>query len=206
MKKTTLAMSAAVAALAGTVVYAAAPMGDTSMTRAEAVAKATEMWAMMDVNKDGVINAADRDARRAQMFDRIDINKDGSISREEFNAAHPTDGKMGDAMGQAHKGPHDGHGPDGGPGMKDGMHKGPMMGMMLMRMADTNKDGTVTRAEFDAAVKQHFDTVDANKDGTITTAERRAAHAQMKQQMQQMGGHQMGGHQMDGHPMGEAKP
>ena len=198
MKKTTLAMSAAVAALAGTAVYAADPMSEASMTRVEAVAKANEMWAMMDVNKDGVINAADRDARRAQMFDRIDTNKDGSISRDEFNAAHPADGKMGDRMGQGapdhgpgpgpDHGPGPGHGPDG----RDGMG----MGMMLLRMADTNKDGSVTRAEFDAVVKQHFDQVDANKDGTITPAERRAAHAQMMQHM----------HQMGEHPMGKAKP
>ena len=205
MKKSTLALSAAVAALAGTVVYAAAPAGDAGMTRAEVVAKANEMWAMMDVNKDGVINAADRDASRAQMFDRIDTNKDGSISRDEFNAAHPTDGKMGDRMGQPdpHHGP-DGHGPDGhhGPGMGDGMNPGTMkMGMMLLHMADTNTDGSVTRAEFDAAVKQHFDEVDANKDGTITSAERRAAHAKMRQHMRQMGPGPMGGA-----PMGEAKP
>lgn len=196
MKKTTLAMSAAVLALTGTAVFAAAPKAtdadaSRSMTRAEVVAKAGEMFAAMDANNDGVVNAADRDARRTQMFDRMDTNKDGSLSRDEFNAAHqmpntiPGATQQGPAQGAHNHGPMAGH----EAGAKD--HRGPdkngrggmMMGQMLLKMADTNKDGAVTRAEFDAALNNHLDKVDANKDGTITAAERRAAHAEMKKQM-----------------------
>lgn len=185
MKKTTLAMSAAVLAMAGTAVYAAAPAGPgktADMTRAQVVAQAGEMWTKMDVNADGVVNQADRDARRAQMFDRMDTNKDGSISRDEFNAAHPADGSghhrmHGRAMG--HEGMK-GHGQMGEGRMGHGHMRGGMkMGKMMLHMADANKDGSVTRAEFDATVARHLDQVDANKDGTITAAERRAAHAEM---------------------------
>lgn len=185
MKKTTLAMSAAVLAMAGTAVYAAAPGQNADMTRAQVTAKAGEMWAKMDVNSDGVINQADREARRTQRFDQMDTNKDGSISRAEFNAAHPADGSghhrmHGQNMG--HEGMK-GHDQMGGGRMGHGHRDGGMkMGKMMLQMADANKDGSVTRAEFDAALARHLDQVDANKDGTITAAERRAAHADMMKQ------------------------
>lgn len=176
MKKLTLAAAVSILAMSGTAIYAAAPKdanGDGNVTRAEAVAKANEMWTKLDVNNDGTLNQADRDAKRGQMFDRLDANKDGSISRDEFMAAH---GPRGDHAGMGHeRGP--GEGRKGG--MRHGRHGGGM-GMMMVRMADANKDGNVTRAEYDAAVTRHFDMVDTNKDGTITKAERQAAHGKMK--------------------------
>lgn len=39
---------------------------------------------------------------------------------------------------------------------------------------DANADGKVTRAEFDAAQKSHFNQIDANKDGTATPEEFKA--------------------------------
>ena len=173
MKKLTLAAAASILAMSGTAIYAAAPKdadGDGNVTRAEAVAKANEMWTKLDVNNDGVLNQADRDAKRGQMFDRLDANKDGSISRDEFMAAH---GPRGGHAGMS------GEGRGGHKGMHRGRHGGGM-GMMMVRMADTDKDGNVTRAEYDAAVTRHFDMVDTNKDGTITKAERQAAHTKMK--------------------------
>lgn len=205
MKKTILPMAGLTAALlatAGTAVYAAGPQDQTQarpaagMTRADAVAKANEMWTAMDANKDGAINAADREARRSQMFDRMDTNKDGTISREEFNTAHPQQAGKGAGMdGHDHSAMQHGDMQHGG--MKQGdaaphrHHRaagyrggGMKMGMMLLRMADANKDGSVTRAEFDAALNSHLDKVDANKDGTISATEQQAAHAEMKKQMQ----------------------
>ncbi|MDO6415921.1 EF-hand domain-containing protein [Sphingomonas sp. BIUV-7] len=76
-------------------------------------------FAMMDLNHDNVIDAADRVAmvakRRAdrearmkmhrdRMFAELDANKDGSISRAEFDAAPPPPPPPGE------------RGPDGGPG------------------------------------------------------------------------------------------
>jgi len=43
---------------------------------------------------------------------------------------------------------------------------------------DTNKDGVVTKAEFDAGHAKHFKAMDANHDGKITVAEMEAAHDQ----------------------------
>lgn len=197
MKEITLALSAAALALAGSAVYAAAPKErDATMTRAEVSAKANEMWARLDVNKDGVVNPADREARRAAMFDRIDANKDGSVSREEFAAGHPGREGRGDHAGMAHdRAPGEGH------RMGHGRRHGGMgggMGKMMLHMADANKDGSVTKAEYDTAVTQHFDKVDKNRDGSITPAERQAAHAEMKAHMKSMRGHMGGG--ADTHP------
>lgn len=107
--------------------------GDGVITRAEAQQKAAEMFAKMDVNKDGKLDQTDREAHhqemRARMFDKLDTNHDGSISKTEFMADRgpggdhpPMDGPDGGpGMGGPGGGP--GGGPDdpGGPGM-DGPH------------------------------------------------------------------------------------
>ena len=185
MKKSTLAASAAVALTAATALYAVYPafaepgrdpMGDATMTWADAKAKADMLWAQLDVNKDGVLNDADREAKMNEMFDMIDTNHDGAISKTEFMEHHK---KMmeGGAMG--------GRGRDGAPGMMPppppgagmAMIMGPGAHMMreMAEKADTNHDGTITRAEFDAAAKARFDAADTNHDGKLTSAERRAA-------------------------------
>ncbi|MDE2596514.1 MAG: hypothetical protein KGL44_06535 [Sphingomonadales bacterium] len=181
--------------------------GDKTVTRAEAQAHAAQMFDRMDVNKDGKIDAADRDARRAAVFDKLDTNKDGSLSRAEFNAAHPgmehgEGGPDGDHAGMGHDGPPppgaggmggmamggegmEGHHRMGGHGMRGHRMGGGEggMGMMMLGMADTNKDGAVTRDEFNAAFAKHFDLVDTNHDGQITPAERQAFHQSMRQRM-----------------------
>ena len=151
-------------------------MGGKTMTRAEAEGHARKMFAAMDVNKDGKIDAADRAAREAEHFRKLDTDGNGSLSPSEFAAKpdrKPEGGKpMGGRMG---------HGAKGG------------MGMMMLRMADTNKDGAVTEAEFLAAHARHFDMMDANKDGSVTPEERKAAMAKMRDHMQHMRGGMRGG-------------
>ncbi|RQW45247.1 EF-hand domain-containing protein [Novosphingobium sp. LASN5T] len=184
MKKIVLGISAAAFALGAGALYAAAPEGPAGdVTWAEAKAKADEMWAKLDVNKDGKLDQADRDAKVLQKFDAIDTNHDGSISRDEFLAHHNAmHGPRADGPGA---GPEEGHrwhrggrgGPEGrGPG---GLGAGGP-GMMVLRMADANKDGVVTKAEYDAAVKAHFDRVDTNHDGKISKEERKAARDAMR--------------------------
>lgn len=184
MKKFQIAAAAAVTATASLALYAASPAfaqkidadGDKTITWAEAKAKSDEMWVKLDVNKDGKLDQADKNARWAEKFAEIDTDKSGSISREEFIAHHQQmkgpEGRDGDRKA--------GHGGRGHGGMK-----GMMMGGGMAMMADANKDGTVTRAEFDAGVKAHFDMADANKDGKITPEERRAS---MKAMMGKMKG------------------
>ena len=121
MKRLTLAVSAlALVATGSAVAFAAdAPAHrDQALTRAEAQAKAGQLFDRLDVNHDGKLDAADRAARFNAIFDTIDTNHDGQISRDEFLAAHEhMRGMMGgDHMGPDHMG-HDGPPPDGEPGM-----------------------------------------------------------------------------------------
>ncbi|RYE01044.1 MAG: ca2+ sensor protein [Sphingomonadales bacterium] len=64
-------------------------------------------------------------------------------------------------------------------------------------MADTNKDGVVTREEVTASVADRFAKLDANKDGKITVEERRAARMAMREAM---------GKRMRGGPDGPGRP
>lgn len=151
---------------------ATAPGPQASMTKAEAQARAAEMFARMDVNKDGKLDQADRAARESEHFAQMDANKDGKLSPEEFAAGRP----KREGMAEGHRGP----GKMGGDGGHDAG-----MGMMA-RMADANKDGAISRDEFLAAQGKHFEMMDANKDGTVTPEERKAARAKMREHMRGM--------------------
>lgn len=139
---------------------------DAEMTRDQAQTKAAEMFAKMDANKDGVLNQADREARKqamkTRMFEALDTDKNGQISRDEFMVARH------DGMHRMHKGK-----------MGKGDMRGHMMGRHhhggMMGMADTDKDGSLSKAEFTAAALARFDKADANKDGKVTAEERKAA-------------------------------
>ena len=56
---------------------------------------------------------------------------------------------------------------------------------MMLRMADTDQDGAITRAEFDSAIATRFARVDADGNGAITAEERQAARTQMRTQMRE---------------------
>ena len=143
---------------------------DATQTRAEAQTRAAEMFAKMDANKDGKLDASDRAARRtemqAKMFDRLDANKDGSISKAEWDqhsadrAAKRSDrGEKRVDAGDGKRGMRGHHGKRGGHGM-------------MMARADTDGDKAVSQAEFQAAALARFDAADANKDGQVTAEER----------------------------------
>ena len=191
MKKSLIGLSLLALGLAGGA-YAAEtmpggdPLGDKTVTKAEFQAKGTEMFAKMDANHDGKLDAADRAAHEGQMFDRIDANHDGSLSREEFMAAHQPGPDGHRTEGKRHGAGHGG-------------------GMMMLKMADTNKDGAVSRAEFVAAHAKHFDMMDANHDGQLTQAERRAARQKMHAKAG-MGGGMRHDAKGDHHPMGDMPP
>ncbi|MES2493527.1 MAG: hypothetical protein V4579_09650 [Pseudomonadota bacterium] len=225
MKKTVLALGAAVLATAGSAAVVHAhqagagmgmhrmmqdPFGNAAITRADAQAKATEMFVKHDANGDGKLDPADGAARMGQRFDTMDTNRDGSLSRQEFLAAHAQakaghkmghdgagqEGRGQRSMGQGSMGQgsmgHEGMGHEGisDKGGRKGMdHKG--MGGMLMMGMDANGDLTITRDEFVAGVLKRFDAADTNRDGALTSEERRAA-------MQKHMGEMRGGMNKDG--------
>ncbi|KHK92408.1 hypothetical protein LK12_06265 [Novosphingobium malaysiense] len=200
MTKLTLGLSVAALSIGG-IAYAqpgrgGGPMmdmdGNGTVTRAEAKQASDAMFTRMDVNNDGKLDQADRqarhEARRAEMFAMLDTDNDGSISRDEFMAMSPHGRGMGGPGMDGPQGPGmrgaDGDG-KGWHGKRHHGHHGRHGGMMRMaKMADTNNDGAVSKAEFDAAAEKHFAMVDTDNDGTITQAERQAAHAKMKAQWQ----------------------
>lgn len=150
--------------------------GKAVQTRVDAEAKAAQMFARMDANKDGKIDATDRAAQHAEkqskMFASLDADGNGSISKAEWDK-HSADrsakraerGEKRADAGEAGKGKRH-HGMRGG---KRGGHHGMMMGK-----ADTNGDKAISQAEFQTAALARFDAADANKDGQVTAEERKA--------------------------------
>jgi len=142
------------------------------ITRAQAEERAGKMFDRMDANKDGKLDAADREARQQARFDRLDTNKDGSISREEFAARRDRtrtapDGQKAD--GKRFGGRHHG-----------GWHRGGHGGMGMMKQGA----GPVTRAEFVAAHLARFDAADTDRNGVLTTQERQAQREKMRAEWQ----------------------
>jgi len=179
-------------------------------TRAQVEARSAEAFARMDANDDGVLNQADREARRQEMqqqrfdrldanddgelnpadrearqkqaFDRIDADHSGGISFTEFTALREQRGEARAERAPGREGSRFGTrgrrgGPDG-PGRR-GRPDGPG-GPGMARAADTDRDGTVTQAEFASAALARFDRIDANKDGTIGADERPAPRRMMR--------------------------
>lgn len=159
---------------------------NVTVTRAEAQTHATQMFAKLDANKDGKIDAADRAARHAErqakMFAAIDADGNGSISKAEWDK-HGADrsarrAERGDKRAPGAGAPGEGK-RDGmrGPGKRGGHHgmRGGMMGK-----ADTNGDKSISQAEFQASALARFDAADANKDGRVTPEERKAQRGEWR--------------------------
>lgn len=170
------------------------------MTQAQMMARADARFDAMDANKDGQLSADERKAgmdrarearatrngsekamsgagRRGggrmaeRMMGRVDTNGDGMISRAENRAAVETRFSRRDAdkSGTIEAGERRAK------GKRMGM-RGPRGGGM-MKKADTNGDGAVSRTEFDAASAMRFTRMDANRDGKIDAADRAARRA-----------------------------
>lgn len=169
--------------------------GDGRIDAADRAARKAERFARMDRDGNGEISQAEMDANRAerrermeqrraeraekvgdrreQMFARLDTDRSGGISQAEMDAARAQRGEGGEARADGRKGKR-GHRMG-----RRGMHRGGMM-MGMMRQADTNNDQALTRAEFDAALTQHFSRLDTDGNGSITQAERQAAREAMR--------------------------
>lgn len=172
MRNLTLSLIAGAAAIAiGGAAYAqTAPSPQREMTRARVEQRAEQTFDRLDANHDGKIDQADRAVREKARFDRLDSDHNGSISYAEFTAMRDRHGPQGAERG--HRGEH-------GMAMRGVSGRGGMM-----RLADADHDGAITKAEFRDAALTRFDRLDANKDGTVTPDEAKAARDSMRQQWQ----------------------
>lgn len=102
-----------------------------------------------DADRNGRITRAEVIAERAARFPSLDRNRDGAISKEDLS------GIAGFA-----------------PGASRQLEQ-------LKALADANRDGRVTRAEFQAAPMPVFNAVDSNRDGVVDRAELAAARRRL---------------------------
>jgi Ca2+-binding EF-hand superfamily protein len=110
--------------------------------------RAAHFLTRIDTSGDGKISAAEWQANSLQKFVKLDSNGDGAVTADEFQNMHKRPaGKDGDAAGR--------HGD-----FKD----------RLARL-DTDKDGKVSTAEWNAVGNKMFARMDDNKDGKISADE-----------------------------------
>lgn len=208
-------LTAGVAVAMQTQTPAAAPTAKT-VTKTEMIARADARFDRMDTNRDGQLSADERKAaaeaaRKAmaerkggemadfmprrggggmgeRMLARVDTNGDGMISKAENRAmVEARFARMdADKDGTIEAGE---RGKRGGKWKRDGKRgpgKAGGRGMGGMMMADANKDGVITRAEYDAMSAQRFTRLDTNNDGRIEAAEMKAQADKMRAGMKKM--------------------
>ena len=111
-----------------------------------------------DMNGDGTVRLDDMTARRSDQFRMFDLDGNGVIGGEELaNMATTITAATEANHGDGGKG--DGHGP-GGPGLQ-------IHAAMTTDYADTDRDGALTQAEWDAATGKLFGELDRNGDGQL---------------------------------------
>jgi Ca2+-binding EF-hand superfamily protein len=116
------------------------------------------MFERADANGDGFVTKEEFAASRDTMFQNIDANKDGNLTQEEMKAAREAwrakMGKPAQDESQANADP-----------AKQKKHEG------FMKRLDTDQNGQVSAAEFNAAGERMFARLDDNGDGKIAMDE-----------------------------------
>lgn len=174
------------------------------MTPNAVEARVEQMFERMDVNKDGALDAADREAavaaRSTAAFDRVDADSNGVIDREEFAAISENRAERRSAHAET-RGQRAGRGgPEmrgnrgagqfamrgrGGPGRQGLNRQGPGNPRALIGRADADNNGSVTKQELTTAALARFDAADADGNGTVTSEERRSARTAARQERRQ---------------------
>lgn len=118
-----------------------------------------------DLNKDGVIDQTEFQQSRDKWFADLDTSKDGTVSADELKA-------FGDKM---HAEWVKKHGDQAG--KADGDKKHGDFAQHILGRVDTDKDGKISKAEFDAEGAKMFAKLDENGDGKIADSEMPQRHA-----------------------------
>ena len=112
-------------------------------------------FAGMDLDQDGKVSAAEHTAATRRMYATMDRNADGKVSAAEMDAAH---GKL--------------TGKKARPGDMNSVEK--------IRTIDQNGDRALSAAEHEAGSTMMFARMDGNKDGKLSRAEFDKGHATLK--------------------------
>lgn len=112
-----------------------------------------ERFALLDENKDGVISKAEAAAQAEAVFAAMDADSSGALTKEEYMSV-----RMGAQRGW-------------NPARADAMQQQKAARFQPM---DTDRDGTVSKAEFLAGHEALFAAMDRDGDGRVTPAEFRS--------------------------------
>lgn len=112
-------------------------------------------FAGMDLDQDGKISAAEHAAATRRMYATMDRNADGKVSVAEMDAAH------GKVTGRRTR-------------------VGDLASVEKIRAIDQNGDRVLSAAEHEAGAAMMFARMDANKDGKLSRAEFDEGHSQLK--------------------------
>ena len=172
MKRILLVASAAAAFIAAPAI--AQPQLGAGFTRADVESRVRNMFARVDVDRDGYvtedearavqpaapmrrgIRGGPRGGNREAQFARLDADGNGVITRSEFLQPRAGGGRRGMRADRGQRG-----------------------GLRLHAFArlDSDRDGRVSLAEATSARLRAFERLDMNRDGRVTPDERRARRA-----------------------------
>ena len=112
-------------------------------------------FAGMDLDQDGKLSASEHTAATRRMFATMDRNADGKVSAAEMDGAHAA------VTGRK-------------------AQRGDLSSVEKIRTIDQNGDRALSAAEHEAGAAMMFARMDANKDGRLSRSEFDAGHAPLK--------------------------
>lgn len=131
--------------------------------------------AMFDKDGNDALSLAEVRQGAQAMFAKVDADKDGKLSQDELRAHHRMMGGPHHKGGGHHKAGGRLAGEGGAPG-----EAGPPAGGHGPMHMDADGDGAISLAEAQSMLEGHFTRADANRDGSVNRAEMEAAHRAMR--------------------------